>query len=38
MKKKIEINEETLCKEYLETKIGVESLALKYHIGKLRVK
>lgn len=38
MKKKVEINEELLCKEYLETKIGVESLALKYHIGKLRVK
>lgn len=38
MKKKVEINEEVLCKEYLETKIGVESLALKYHIGKLRVK
>lgn len=29
---------EEICKEYLETGIGIESLALKYHVGKLKIK
>ena len=38
MKNKIELNEEVICKEYLETQIGVENMALKYHVGKKRIK
>ncbi len=38
MKNKIELNEEVICKEYLETQIGVENIALKYHVGKKRIK
>ena len=38
MKNKIELNEEVICKEYLETQIGVESMALKYHVGKKRIR
>ena len=38
MKNKVELNEEMICKEYLETQIGVENMALKYHVGKKRIK
>ena len=38
MKNKIVLNEEVICKEYLETQIGVENMALKYHVGKKRIK
>ena len=38
MKNKNELNEEVICKEYLETQIGVENIALKYHVGKKRIK
>lgn len=37
-KEKVEIDEGLVCKEYKETNIGVESLALKYHVGKLKIK
>lgn len=37
-RKRITLNEEQICNEYLNTKIGVEALALKYHVGKLRIK
>ena len=32
------IDKETICKEYTESKIGVEALAKKYHVGKLKIK
>lgn len=32
------IDKETICKEYTETKIGVEALAKKYYVGKLKIK
>lgn len=32
------INKENICKEYTESKIGVEALATKYHVGKLKIK
>lgn len=32
------INKENICKEYTESKIGVEALAAKYHVGKLKIK
>lgn len=32
------INEELLCKEYIETSIGVEALGTKYHVGKKKIK
>lgn len=38
MKNKSKLNEELICEEYLETQIGVESLALKYHVGKKKIK
>ena len=38
MKRNTEINEKQICDEYLNTNIGTEALALKYHIGKKRVK
>lgn len=34
----MELNKEQICKEYTESKIGVEALALKYHVGKLKIK
>lgn len=37
-RKRIPLNEEQICNEYLNTKIGVEALASKYHVGKLRIK
>lgn len=27
-----------ICKEYLETNVGIEKLALKYHLGKKKIK
>lgn len=38
VKKKIEINTSELCKEYIETNVGIEALASKYHVGKLAIK
>lgn len=38
MKNRTELNEEMICKEYLDTRIGIESLALKYHVGKKKIK
>lgn len=38
MRKKIEIDEKLICEEYTETNIGIETIALKYHVGKLRIK
>lgn len=38
MKNRTELNEEMICKEYLDTQIGIESLALKYHVGKKKIK
>lgn len=34
----MEIDKEKICKEYTESKIGVEALATKYHVGKLKIK
>ena len=34
----MEIDKEKICKEYTESKIGVEALAAKYHVGKLKIK
>lgn len=38
MKKIIEINEADVCKDYTENFIGIEQLAYKYHVGKLKIK
>ena len=38
MKKKITLDENIICQEYLETEIGIESMALKYHVGKKRIR
>jgi len=38
MKNKVTLNEKQICQEYLTTNIGVESLALKHHVGKKRIK
>lgn len=38
MRTKVELDEDLICREYTESKIGVESLALKYHVGKLKIK
>ena len=35
---RIILNEKNICDEYLNTKIGVEALALKNHVGKKRIK
>lgn len=35
---KVILNEEEICKEYVDTTIGVESMALKYHVGKKRIR
>lgn len=34
---KIELNEELICNEYQTTNIGIEALALKYHVGKKKI-
>lgn len=38
MKKKTELDEKAICLEYTDTTIGVEALALKYHVGKKKIK
>lgn len=38
MKTKTDLDEKTICREYTETTIGVEALALKYHVGKKKIK
>ena len=38
MRGNININERKIVEEYTNTKIGIEKLALKYHIGKIKVK
>ena len=38
MKKAVEINEDDVCKDYTENFIGIEQLAYKYHVGKLKIK
>lgn len=38
MKGNININKIDIIKEYTKTKIGIEKLAIKYHIGKIKVK
>lgn len=30
--------EKEICKDYLETRMGIETLAYKYHVGKLKIK
>jgi len=37
-KNKIILDENLICDEYTNSKIGIEALALKYHVGKLKVK
>lgn len=37
-KTKVILDEKLICYEYLNTKIGIESIALKYHVGKLKIK
>ena len=37
-KTKAILDEKIICDEYLNSKIGIETLALKYHVGKLRIK
>ena len=32
------LDEEMVCKEYTEKTVGVESLALKYHVGKKKIR
>lgn len=38
MKNKVELNEGMICKEYLETQIGIENMVLKYYVGKKKIK
>lgn len=38
MREKVVLDEDAICKEYAETGIGIEAMALKYHVGKLRIK
>lgn len=38
MKKKNTIDEKLICEEYKNTEIGVEAMALKYHVGKKKIK
>ena len=37
-KRKVVLDEKMICDEYLNTKTGIESMALKYHVGKLKIK
>lgn len=37
-KRKVVLDEKMICYEYLNTKTGIESMALKYHVGKLKIK
>ena len=36
-KTKIVLDEKMICDEYLNTKTGIETMALKYHVGKLKI-
>lgn len=38
MKNKNFLDEKVICKEYCENNIGIETMALKYHVGKIRIK
>lgn len=38
MKSKNILDEKLICNEYTETEIGVEAMALKYHVGKKKIK
>ena len=38
MEEKLALNEEQIVNEYTNSNIGVEKLALKYHVGKNRIK
>jgi len=38
MKNKNVLDEKMICNEYTETEIGVEAMALKYHVGKKKIK
>ncbi len=35
---KSNLDEKLICEEYLNTKIGIEKMALKYHVGKKKIK
>lgn len=35
---KVILNEDEICKEYIDTTIGIETMALKYHVGKKRIR
>lgn len=38
MKNKTVLNKEEIANEYVKSQIGVEKLASKYHVGKLKIK
>lgn len=35
---KVILDEKVICEEYTHTQIGIEKLALKYHVGKYKIK
>ena len=37
-KNKVALDEKIICDEYVSTKIGIEAIALKYHVGKAKIK
>lgn len=37
-KTKIVLDEKMICDEYLNAKTGIETMALKYHVGKLKIR
>ena len=37
-KTKVILDEKIICEEYVNTKIGIEAIATKYHVGKLKIK
>ena len=38
MGKQLVLNEEEICREYNKNHVGIEAIAAKYHVGKLRIK
>lgn len=38
MRNNIELDEDLICREYIEGRDGIETLSKKYHVGKLRIK
>lgn len=38
MKNNVKLDEELICKEYCNSNVGVEAMALKYHVGKKKIK